>query len=113
MTNLSLSIEVLGGKEKRVKGRNRKVVEHWYARVIGFQGERAVPDKAALDVRNYGQEAIAVVILWFYQAKEVKKYLSSQPRSDMVDHLVAALANGQHLAGTVEDTIEWTTINRK
>ena len=106
------SIEVLGGLEKKVKGKVKTIKEYWYARVVRFQGDHTVPDEDTLNVESYGAESIAVTVTWFHQAKEVRRYLSSQPKSESVGHLIAALSDDQHLAGTAEDTIEWQTINR-
>lgn len=108
------SIEVEGDTDNETgsKGKQKKAAELWYARVIGFQGDSAVVDEDIINAEGYEEELICVVIRWFYQAKEVKRWMSSQPKSDARDHLLAALSDDQHLAGTEEQTISWQTVTR-
>lgn len=95
-----------------MKRKKKRIIELWYARVLGFQGDHTVTDQDALNAEDYKDSAVEVTIYWFYQAKEARKELSSTPGSDALDHLHAALTVDQHLAGAVEDTIEWETIIR-
>lgn len=69
-------------------------------------------DDGTLNMERYPTEAVNIVIHWFYQAKEVRPYLTSQPRSNVVDYLIAGLSEDQHLAGVEEDTIGWKTVSR-
>jgi len=77
---------------------------------MGFEGDSTVPDEDSLNVKEYKDSAVALVILWFHEGKEVKRQLSSQPKSDMVDHLMAALTDKQYIAGTERDIIGWGTV---
>ena len=86
------------------------MVQEWYARILAFQGDVTVSDMTSLNAADYREDAICIVILWFHHAKEVRKYLSTKPRTDARDHLMAALHKDQHLAGISEDTISWTTV---
>ena len=106
------SIEVRGRVATKIRGQTRKRIktERWYARIVVFQADQRVPDEPSLDVSGYEEDEIGVLITWFYPAKDIRHYLSGQPKSDTVDHIKAALHSSQYLAGTQEDTISWTTV---
>jgi len=107
------SVEVFGevtGDSDAASG-ERAATELWYARVTGFRGDKTVPDKGSLDADDYGTHAIALTVLWFYQAKEVRIQLAAQPGSDVVDQMIAALGDDEYVAGRVEDRIAWGTVN--
>jgi len=101
--------EVTGDPD--VASSERAATELWYARVTGFRGDKSVPDKRSLDADDYGIHAIALTVLWFYQAKEVWIQLAAQPASDVVDQMIAALGDDDYVVGTVEDNITWGTVN--
>jgi len=94
-----------------VRGGGQAKTELWYARVVGYEGDRTVPNNGSLNVDDYGQDAIALTVVWFHQAKEALMLLTAQPKSDVVDHVIAALADDEYLAGIAEDTIAWGAIS--
>ena len=106
-------MEVFGEVDEatEVGGGGQAKNELWYARVVGYEGDSTVPNNRSLNVDDYGEDAIAVTVVWFHQAKEALARLTAQPKSDVVDHMIAALAEDEHLAGIAEDTIAWGAIS--
>jgi len=108
-------VEVLGEVDgaARREGGGQATTELWYARIVRFEGDRTVANEDGLNVDDYGRDTIALTVQWFHQAKEVQAHLATQPKSDVVDHVVAALADDEYLAGTSEDSIAWGTVNSR